>query len=105
MVAYTQNELIGSTELAKSLGSFIDKVVNHSIEKIAIVRHNKPEAVIVPIAEYERMKEISMLVEEMEIASIITARDPEGTTAGTFDFNSYHRQRMQSRKNVSAQIL
>ncbi|MBN2894605.1 MAG: type II toxin-antitoxin system Phd/YefM family antitoxin [Campylobacterales bacterium] len=102
MVAYTQQELVGVTELAKSLGGFLDKVVSHSVEKIAIVRHNKPEAVIVPIAEYERMKELAMLVEELEIASIIAARDPEGSKEGTFDFDTYHEQRMKRRGHVSA---
>lgn len=78
MVAYTQQEMVGATELAKSLGGFIDKVVSRSVEKLAIVRHNKPEAVILPIAEYERMKAIADYVEDMEILRIIEERMPEG---------------------------
>lgn len=49
MVTYTQQELVGITELGKSLGSFIDKVSSKTVEKIAIIKHNKPEAVILSI--------------------------------------------------------
>ena len=34
MVTYTQQELVGITELGKSLGSFIDKVSSKTVEKI-----------------------------------------------------------------------
>lgn len=100
MIAYRQEEMVGSTDLAKSFGGFIDKIANHSLEKIAVMRHNKPEAIIVPIADYERMKAISDYVEDMEIASIILERDPSGNKEGAFDFNTYHANRMKRRANV-----
>jgi len=59
MVTYAKDELIGITELGKSLGSYIDKVTSKSLEKLAIVRRNKPEAVIIPIEEYEELKKYS----------------------------------------------
>lgn len=99
-IAYTQDELIGTTELAKAFGGFLDKIVDKSLEKIAIVRHNKPEAVIVPIAEFERMKEISELVEDMEIAAIIADRDPNGTKKGTFTIDEYRAKRALKEKKV-----
>ena len=74
MVAYTKQEMVGITELSKSLSSYIEKVANYSVEKLAIIRHNKPEAVIVPIAEYERMKELADYAEDLEIAQIIKER-------------------------------
>jgi hypothetical protein len=100
MIAYRQEEMIGSTDLAKSFGGFIDKIANHSLEKIAVMRHNKPEAIIVPIADYERMKTISDYVEDMEIASIILERDPSGNKEGVFDFDAYHAKRMKKRVHV-----
>lgn len=99
-IAYTQDELIGTTELAKAFGGFLDKIVDKSLEKIAIVRHNKPEAVIVPIAEYERMKEISELIEDMEIAAIIADRDPDGTRKGTITLDEYRAKRALKEKKV-----
>ena len=99
MVSYTQTEMVGITELAKSLGGFVEKVVSGSIEKLTVVRHNKAEVVILPIAEYERMKEITTIAEDMQIASIISQRDPDGKREGTFDFDAYHKKRV-SKRNV-----
>ena len=74
MVAYARDEMVGITELSKSLGKYLDKVVSNSFNKIAIIRRNEPEAVIVPIKEYEYMREASNRLEDMEIAKIIEER-------------------------------
>ena len=74
MVTYTQQELVGITELGKSLGSFINKVSSKTVEKIAIIKHNKPEAVILSIEEYERMKGFQEYLENLEIAQVINER-------------------------------
>jgi prevent-host-death family protein len=74
MVAYAQQEMVGITELSKSLSGYIEKVSSHAVEKLAVVRHNKPEVVILGIAEYERMKELQDYLEDLEIAQIIKER-------------------------------
>ncbi len=74
MVAYARDEMVGITELSKSLGKYLDKVVSNPLNKIAIIRRNEPEAVIVPIKEYEHMKEASEILEDMQIAQVIKER-------------------------------
>lgn len=74
MVSYSQKEMVGITELSKSLSGFIDKVSSKAVEKLAIIKHNKPEAVIISIDEYERMKEFQDYLEDLEIANIIKKR-------------------------------
>ena len=74
MVSYTQQEMVGVTELSKSLSGFIDKVASNAIEKLAVIKHNKPEVIILSIAENERMKELRDYLEDMEIAKIIQER-------------------------------
>ena len=74
MVTYAKEELVGVTKLSKSLGKYLDKVVSSPFNKIAIIRRNQPEAVIVPIEEYEHMKAASDYLENMEIAKIIHER-------------------------------
>ena len=44
------------------------------MEKIAIIKHNKPEAVILSIEEYERMKGFQEYLENLEIAQVINER-------------------------------
>ncbi len=74
MVAYAKEELIGVTEFGKSIGAYLDKVVANPRNKIALVRRNKPEAVIVPIEEYERMCEISEYLDDLSIHETIQKR-------------------------------
>ena len=100
-VAYTQNETVGITELTKSLGSYIDKLVSYPLNKLAIIRRNKMEAVIVPIAEYEHMKRASDCIEDMAIFERVQERLPNGKFEGGFDFEEYHKDRLAKRNNVS----
>jgi prevent-host-death family protein len=74
MVAYTRDEIISATDLARNVSATLNSVVKHVQEKIAISKNNKLEAVIIDIEEYERLKEAYELVEHMEIAKIVEER-------------------------------
>ena len=74
MVTYARDEMVGITELGKSLGKFLDKVVSNPLNKLAIIRRNEPEAVIIPIKEYEYMKQAAEIYEDMQIAKVIEER-------------------------------
>lgn len=74
MIAYQKNELVGITEASKALGNFVDKIASHTIEKIAIIRNNKPEAVMLSIGEYERIRAMSEAYEHEQIAKIMDER-------------------------------
>lgn len=63
MITYTANELIASSELSKRFGAYLSQVRDHSIEKLAILRNNKVEAVLVSKDEYEKMAEALKRVE------------------------------------------
>lgn len=95
MVAYTQQEMVGITELSKSLSGHIDKVTSGEIEKLAVVRHNKPEVVILDIAEYERMKKLQDYLEDLEIAQVIKERmiDSKEPMKTVKDLQDYIKER------------
>ena len=71
MITYAKDEMVGITELGKSLGSYLDKVTLDALGKIAIIRRNKPEAVIIPIEEYELLQSAYDRLEQKEIESIL----------------------------------
>ena len=77
MVKYAKEEMVGITELGKSLGSYLDKVRSHVYSKIAIIRRNKPEAVIIPIEEYELLQSAYDRLEQKEIEEILANMSPE----------------------------
>lgn len=71
VVKYAKDEMVGITELGKSLGNYLDKVTSHMFSKIAIIRRNKPEAVIIPIEEYELLQSTYDRLEQKEIETIL----------------------------------
>lgn len=72
MVTYASNELIASSELVKKFGSYLSQVKENSITKLAILRNNKVEAVLVSKEEYEKMAESLKKVQGAEILLSIT---------------------------------
>ena len=71
MVTYSKEEMVGITELGKALGSYLDKVKSNMFNKIAIIRRNKPEAVIIPIEEYEILQSAYDMLEQKEIEELL----------------------------------
>ena len=77
MITYAKDEMLGITELGKSLGSYLDKVTSTMFSKIVIIRRNKPEAVIVAIEEYELLQNAYNKLEQKEIEEILTEMTKE----------------------------
>ena len=63
MVTYSTNELIPSSEFEKKFGTYLAQIKDNSVEKLAILKNNKVEAVIISKDEYENMKEALTQIE------------------------------------------
>ena len=74
MTAYASNELIPSSEFAKRFGTYLSQITSNSINKLAILKNNKVEAVLVSKDDYERMSEALEYVDNQEILAIIKER-------------------------------
>ena len=74
MVAYSRDEIISATDLARNLSATLNSVIQKSKEKIAIARNNKLEAVIIDIEEYELLKQAYNEMEEEEILGVVSER-------------------------------
>ena len=74
MTAYASDELIPSSEFAKRFGSYLAQITSRSIDKLAILKNNRVEAVIVSKDDYERMNDALEYVENQEIAHLIQGR-------------------------------
>jgi PHD/YefM family antitoxin component YafN of YafNO toxin-antitoxin module len=76
MVSYGANELISSSDFAKKFGSYLLQIKENSVEKLAILKNNKVEAVLVSKKDYEAMSEALKKVEaDKIITSIKTGLD------------------------------
>lgn len=73
MVSYATNELIPSSDFAKKFGSYLGQIREHTVEKLAILKNNKVEAVLISKDEYEKMVEALKIVEANEMIKSIHA--------------------------------
>lgn len=73
MVSYATNELIPSSDFAKKFGSYLGQIREHTVEKLAILKNNKVEAVLISKDEYEKMAEALKIVEANEMIKSIYA--------------------------------
>ena len=71
MVTYSTNELIPSSEFEKKFGTYLAQIKDNSVEKLAILKNNKVEAVIISKDEYENMKKALKEVESKKIIDSI----------------------------------
>jgi len=74
MTTYSSNELIPSSEFAKRFGSYLSKITSNSIDKLAILKNNKVEAILISKDDYERMSEALEYIENQEITHILKER-------------------------------
>ena len=70
MVKYAQNELFSITDFTKQIGSVVNSIKEHSLEKIGILKNNRLEAVVISTDEYERLKAFEEQVELAEHTGI-----------------------------------
>ncbi len=56
MAHYSREEIMSSSEVVRNFGSVLSSVVQHRREKVAIIRNNRLEAVLVAADVYERLE-------------------------------------------------
>ena len=66
MTAYRADELVSSSDFAKKFGSYLSQIREHTVDKLAILKNNKVEAVLVSHADYEQMQAALKEVEAKE---------------------------------------
>ncbi|MDO9111686.1 MAG: hypothetical protein Q7U40_13590 [Desulfatirhabdiaceae bacterium] len=74
MPIYTSNELMSSTEIVRNFSSVLDSIKEHRRDKVAILRKNKIEAIILPIEAYEKIHETVELFEHLQIYNVLKER-------------------------------
>ena len=74
MVTYAREEIISSSKASKNFGEILEKLKSGKAEKIVISKNNELEAVIIPIEEFETIKEAFEIVEHLEIYKLLDER-------------------------------
>lgn len=56
MVRYARDEIMSSSEVVRNFGALLSSVSQHKREKVAIIRNNRLEAVLLAADVYERLE-------------------------------------------------
>lgn len=54
-MAFEKKEIVSATQLVRQFSNFLTELTNRKLNKIAIIRNNEMEAVLLPIDEYENL--------------------------------------------------
>ena len=90
MVAYTRDEIISASEVARGFSAVLNDLINGTKERFAISKNNKLEAVVIPIDEYERMQEALEMAEHIEIYNIVKEREKNSEYISLEELASTH---------------
>lgn len=106
MTHYAREEIMSSSEVVRNFGAVLSSVVQHRREKVAIIRNNRLEAVLVAADVYERLEKTC----EKATAGICSnvADCKTGNSAVLLDFLKKNRIRTASRLSpdeIDQQIL
>ncbi len=74
MTGYTRDELMSASKVVRNFSSILDSIKNKEKAKIAVMRKNKLEAIILSIDEYERIHEIIDLFDHLQIYKTVEQR-------------------------------
>jgi|AGTN01.2.fsa_nt_gi Phd_YefM. len=77
MARYAREEIMSSSEVVRNFGAVLSSVVQHKRDKVAIIRNNRLEAVLVAADVYERLEKAD------ETASAATSHAASNDTTGS----------------------
>jgi len=103
MTSYEREEIMSSSEVVRNFGSVLTSVVQHKRDKIAIVRNNRLEAVLLAADVYEQMQKACE-----QSRQTAGAPSEEGNSGALLDFLRKNRLSVKARlspEEIDRQIL
>ncbi len=73
-VAYKKDELLSASKVARCFGQVLADLSEKRRRRLAIVKNNHLEAILLPVDEYETMAEALSLLEHLEIYRLVQER-------------------------------
>lgn len=73
-IAYKKEELLSASKVARSFGQVLADLSSKRRRRVAVVKNNHLEAILLPVEEYETMAEALSLLEHLEIYRLVQER-------------------------------
>lgn len=74
MVTFARNEIVSSSQFVRNFATLLKQLTESKQEKIAIIKNNEMQAVMIPVEEYEKLKSIEEIAERKEIFDTVQSR-------------------------------
>lgn len=73
-VAYKKDEMLSASKVARSFGQVLADLSEKRRRRVAVVKNNHLEAILLPVEDYETMAEALSLLEHLEIYRLVQER-------------------------------
>ena len=73
-IAYKKDELLSASKVARCFGQVLADLSDKRRRRVAVVKNNHLEAILLPVEEYETMAEALSLLEHLEIYRLMQER-------------------------------
>jgi PHD/YefM family antitoxin component YafN of YafNO toxin-antitoxin module len=73
-VAYKKDEILSASRVARSFGQVLADLSGKRRRRVAVIKNNRLEAILLPIEDYETMVEALAILEHLEIYRLVQAR-------------------------------
>lgn len=73
-VAYKKDEMLSASKVARSFGQVLADLSGKRRRRVAVVKNNHLEAILLPVEDYETMAEALNLLEHLEIYRLVQER-------------------------------
>lgn len=73
-IAYKKDELLSASKVARCFGQVLADLSEKRRRRVAVVKNNHLEAILLPVEEYETMAEALSLLEHLEIYRVVQER-------------------------------
>lgn len=73
-VAYKKEEILSASKIARSFGQVLADLSGKRRHRVAVVKNNHLEAILLPIEDYETMAEALAILEHLEIYRLVQQR-------------------------------
>ena len=93
MTHYAREEIMSSSAVVRNFGAVLSSVVQHQRAKVAIIRNNRLEAVLVAADVYERLEKAG----DIAAASTTASNGTAGNSSVLLDFLKKNRITAASR--------
>ena len=71
MATFLEQELVSATDFAKTFGTCLKKIKSKSVQKLAILKNNKIEAILVSKDDYLKMQNALKQLEKEQLKNSI----------------------------------